>query len=63
MITDLPQGASGDPDAEWVATIIALAPSAEAARAKAQAALARLADEHGLAITPETSAQPGDDCR
>jgi hypothetical protein len=63
VITDLPQGASGDPDAEWVATIIVLAPSAEAARAKAQAALARLADEHGLAITPETSAQPGDDCR
>jgi 3-methylornithine--L-lysine ligase len=63
VITDLPEHASDDPDAEWVATLIATAPTAEQARAKAAAALQRLADEHGLAVTPETSAQPGDDCR
>jgi 3-methylornithine--L-lysine ligase len=63
VITDLPERSPNDPDAEWVATLITLAPTADGARAKAQAALARLADEHGLSITPETSAQPGDDCR
>ena len=56
-------GSADDPEAEWVATIIASAPDAERARAKARAALDRLAEEHGLAVTPETSAQPGDDCR
>ena len=63
VITDLPEHAADDPDAEWVATLITTAPSAEAARDKAKAALQRLADRHGLAVTPETSAQPGDECR
>jgi pyrrolysine biosynthesis protein PylC len=63
VITDLPEHTPDGPDAEWVATLITLAPTAAEARRKAQAALLRLADEHGLAVTPETSAQPGDDCR
>lgn len=63
VITDLPEHAADDPDAEWVATLITVAPSAEQARDKAKTALRRLADEHGLAVTPETSAQPGDECR
>jgi pyrrolysine biosynthesis protein PylC len=63
VITDLPEGSVDDPEAEWVATIITTATSAEGARAKARSALDRLADEHGLAVTPETSAQPGDECR
>jgi 3-methylornithine--L-lysine ligase len=63
VITDLPEHVADDPDAEWVATLITTAPRAEQARDKAKAALQRLADEHGLAVTPETSAQPGDECR
>jgi 3-methylornithine--L-lysine ligase len=63
VITDLPDHAAEEPDAEWVATLITLAPTAEAARDKARAAVARLAEQHGLAVTPETSAQPGDECR
>jgi 3-methylornithine--L-lysine ligase len=63
VITDLPEHAPDDPDAEWVATLITVAPTALGARDKAKAALWRLADEHGLAVTPETSAQPGDECR
>jgi pyrrolysine biosynthesis protein PylC len=63
VITDLPEYSFDGPDAEWVATLITLASTAEQARDKARNALARLADEHGLAITPETSAQPGDECR
>ena len=63
VITDLPEQASDDPDAEWVATLITTAATADEARGKAAVALKRLADEHGLAVTPETTAQPGDECR
>ena len=63
VITDLPEKATGAERDEWVATLVTLGGTTKEARAKADAALARLADEHGLAVTPETSAKPGDDCR
>jgi len=62
VITDLPAGADGL-DEEWVATIITFGADARDARARADAAVLLLAAEHGLAVTPETSAQPGDECR
>jgi pyrrolysine biosynthesis protein PylC len=62
VITDRPVGACEE-DEEWVATLITVAPSAAQARDKAGRAVRRLAEEHGLTVTPETGAQPGDDCR
>ena len=55
VITDLPAMSSRGLAREWVATMIAVAPDAEGARSKAQAALARLAEDHGLTIEPESS--------
>jgi pyrrolysine biosynthesis protein PylC len=63
VITDRPEAPAPEAVEEWVATLITRAPTAELARAKATAAVRRLAEEHKVAITPETSAQPGDDCR
>jgi len=48
---------------EWVATLIACGGTCAEARAKAAAAVADIAAAHGLAVRPEESAQPGDDCR
>ncbi|NLG64244.1 MAG: 3-methylornithine--L-lysine ligase PylC [Actinobacteria bacterium] len=47
----------------WSATIITRGDSPAQARAAAATAVARLAEEHGLAVTPESTAQPGDNCR
>jgi len=59
--------ADTDPSApqgeEWVATLITTGATAAAARTKAGEAVCRLAAVHGLAVRPEESAQPGDDCR
>jgi hypothetical protein len=59
-LVDLPEGGEVE---EWVATLMTWADSPAAARAKATAAVESIADAHGLAVAPEESAMPGDDCR
>jgi pyrrolysine biosynthesis protein PylC len=59
-IVDLPEGGAAE---EWVATLITLAETPAAARKKAQAAVESIAAEGGLAVAPEESAMPGDECR
>lgn len=60
VLTELAEGEDAD---EWSATMITVGASGAEARAAAVAAVARLATEHGLTVAPESSAQPGDDCR
>ena len=61
VITDRPE-AEADEE-EWVATLITFAQTPAEARAKADRAVQQLAAQHHLAVTPETAAQPGDECR
>lgn len=48
---------------EWVATLITSGATCAEAREKADMAVVRIASSHGLAVRPEETAQPGDDCR
>ena len=55
VLTDRPE--SGASRSRWVAVLMTRGATAAAARSRAAAAVARLADEHGLELVPES--QPG----
>jgi len=59
-LVDLPEGGEAG---EWVATLITTGDTTRAAREKAAAAVASIAVAHGLAVAPEQTAMPGDECR
>ena len=59
VLTDRPD--SGASRSRWVAVLMTRGATAAAARSRAAAAVARLADEHGLELVPESQPGPAPD--
>ena len=59
VLTDRPE--RGASRGRWVAVLMTRGATAAAARSRAAAAVARLADEHGLELVPESDPEPASD--